>query len=310
MQVHYTTSSAGRISLAISKKIIQGAASYLLNERIPVEVCRKRFERVNALSRLPAGVKLFQTEYGGIPVEVLDPEMPNNTRTVLYCHGGGFCIGSPKTHRELTAWLAKTLGVRVVVPDYRLAPDHPYPAAPDDVMTVYLALLARGIPPNNLVLMGDSAGGNLAMVTLLRLKALEKPMPAAAVLYSPWLDLRCVSESYATKNTNDPVLSGAFLRRMREYYCAGKDLTDPDISPVLGDVSGFPPMLIHVGSDEILLNDSLLFARHVKEQRGDIRVAVWENLWHVFQTQVEFFEPARQSLRETRDFINRTLVNS
>ncbi len=303
MTDHYAKVPVGRVSFSVNKKLVQGISSYLLNENVALDISRKRFERVNALSRLPNGVMVFSAEYGGVPVEVVDPDHHDNTRTVLYCHGGGFCIGSPKTHRELTACLAKTLGARIVVPDYKLAPEHPYPAAADDVLAVYHGLVSSGVSPKNIVIVGDSAGGNLAMVALQRIKALGEMLPAGAVLYSPWVDLRCMTESYVTKQTADPMLSGAWLRRMREYYCHGEALNDPGLSPVLGDLSDMPPILIHVGSEEVLLNDSLLLARHLKEQGGRVQLKVWEKLWHVFQAQVGFFEPARQSVHETRDFL-------
>jgi len=303
MAVHYAKAPVGRISYSVNKKLVQGISSYLLNENVALDISRKRFERVNALSRLPAGVMVFQAEYNGVPVEVVDPEHQSHARTVLYCHGGGFCIGSPKTHRELTAWLAKTLRARIVAPDYRLAPEHPYPAAPDDILSVYHGLVDSGVSPENIVIIGDSAGGNLVMVALQRLKSLGETLPAGAVLYSPWVDLRCMTESYVTKQTADPMLSGAWLRSMREHYCHGEALNNADISPVLGDLSGMPPILIHVGSEEVLLNDSILLARHLKEQGGCVQFKVWEKLWHVFQAQAEFFEPARQSIHETRDFL-------
>jgi len=303
MAVQYAKATVSRVSFSVNKKLIQGISRYLLNENVALDISRKRFERVNALSRLPNGVMISQMEYGAVPVEIVEPEHHDNTRTVLYCHGGGFCIGSPKIHRELTAYLAKTLRARIVVPDYRLAPEHPYPSAPDDVLSVYRGLVTSGVSPKNIVMVGDSAGGNLAMVVLQRLKALGETLPAGAVLYSPWVDLRCMTESYVTKQAVDPMLSGAWLRSMRERYCHGEALDNPDISPVLSDLSGMPPILIHVGSEEVLLNDSLLLARHLKEQGGEVQLKVWKNLWHVFQAQVELFEPARQSVRETSDFL-------
>ncbi len=303
MAVHYAKAPVGRISFSVNRTLVQGISRYLLNENVALDISRKRFERVNALSRLPSRVVISQAEYGGVPVEIIDPENQRHERTVLYCHGGGFCIGSPKTHRELTACLAKTLRARIVVPDYRLAPEHPYPSAPDDVLSVYRGLVAGGVPPKNIVIIGDSAGGNLAMVTLQRLKKQGEALPAGAVLYSPWVDLRCMTESYVTKQTADPILSGAWLRRMRDHYCHGEGPNNPDISPVSGDFSDMPPILIHVGSEEVLLNDSLLLARHLKEQGGVVHLKVWEKLWHVFQAQVELFKPARQSVRETNDFL-------
>ncbi|OUR86730.1 hypothetical protein A9Q81_27810 [Gammaproteobacteria bacterium 42_54_T18] len=303
MTVHYAEAPVGRVSLSVNKTLVQGISRYLLNENVALDVTRKRFERINALSRSPNGVMISQTEYGGVPVEVVDPEHQSHARTVLYCHGGGFCIGSPKIHRELTAWLAKTLGARIVVPGYRLAPEHPYPSAPDDILSVYRGLVASGVSSKNIVMIGDSAGGNLVMVTLQRLKALREMLPAGAVLYSPWVDLRCMTESYVTKQAADPMLSGSWLRSMREHYCHGEGFNNSDISPVLGDLSAMPPILIHVGSEEVLLNDSLLLARHLKEQGGEVQLKVWEKLWHVFQAQIEIFEPARQSVHETRDFL-------
>ncbi|MCG8671616.1 MAG: alpha/beta hydrolase, partial [Pseudomonadales bacterium] len=154
---------------SMNKMMVRGLSTYLVNENIPVPMARKRFERVNRFAPVPTEVSFQQEMIGGVPVEVVLPEQVHEERSLLYFHGGAFCVGTPKTHRELTAWLAKTLQAKVVVPDYRLAPEHPYPAAPDDCFAVYQAMLEQGHNPEKLLVGGDSAGGNLALVLMLRL---------------------------------------------------------------------------------------------------------------------------------------------
>ncbi len=296
-------------SRLLNRALIRGLAGFFVDEKLPVQTQRRRFDALNKISRTPKGVAVEQTRVNGVPVEVITPHHFSGDRHLIYFHGGAFCVGAPKTHRDLTVSLAKTLDRKIWVVDYRLAPEHPFPAGPQDCLAVYRQL-AKELGADRVALGGDSAGGNLVLVTLLMARDAGLPLPEAGVLYSPWTDLRCCSESYYTQRDTDPMLTGPWLRRMREYYRNGEDVHRPELSPLFADLRGLPPLLLHVGSNEILLNDSLSLEAHVREQGGQIHLKVWESLWHVFHAHVQYLEVARQAVKETRSFLNQVNVSA
>lgn len=296
-------------SQRLNQVAIRGLSGLFVNEKLPITTVRQRFSRLNMLASTHRDVSIEQQQVAGVPVEVITPDNAAD-RHIVYFHGGAFCLGEPKTHRDLTVWLAKSVGATVWVVDYRLAPEHPYPAAPDDCEEVYNGLLQQGVAPNQLALAGDSAGGNLVLVTMQRVRRAGAPLPAAAVLYSPWVDLRCTSESYYTQKDTDPMLTGPWLRRMREYYRNGEDVHHPELSPLLGDLAGMPPILLHVGSNEVLLNDALNLESAIRLVAGSIHLKVWESLWHVFHANVQYLEVARQAVLETRHFLHQSMAHN
>ena len=289
-------------SKLVNHALVRSFSWLLVNEKVPVQEQRRRFDTLNLIARAPKGVSLEQTQVAGVPVEVITPDHYSGGKHLVYFHGGAFCVGAPKTHRDLTVSLAKILNRKVWVVDYRLAPENPFPAAPEDCLAVYRELLAD-IAPQDIALAGDSAGGNLVLVVMLMARDQKLPLPAAGVLYSPWTDLRCCTESYYTKRTLDPMLTGPWLRRMRDHYRNGADVHLPELSPVFADLSGLPPMLLHVGSNEVLLNDSLNLEARVRACGGQIHFKVWDSLWHVFHAHVQYLEVARQAVTETRTFL-------
>lgn len=290
-------------STLLNKALVRGLSRFFVNEKLPVQEQRRRFDALNLIARAPSGVLIEQTQVGGVPVEIVTPDHYSGDQHLVYFHGGAFCVGAPKTHRDLTVTLAKTLNRKVWVVDYRLAPEHPFPAAPNDCLSVYRELVSR-IPPQNIALGGDSAGGNLVLVTLIMARQEGLPLPSAGILYSPWTDLRCCTESYYTRRSVDPLLTGPWLRRMRDHYRHGADVHRPELSPVFADLSGLPPLLLHVGSNEVLLNDSLNLEARVRACGGQIHCKVWDSLWHVFHAHVQYLEVARQAVKETRTFLN------
>ena len=292
---------------SLNKAIIRGASYFLVDEKVPVPVQRKRFESINRIVKDPVNVALSEITVADIPVEVITPPAQSSGLTIIYLHGGAFCVGSPRTHRGITTWMATKLHAKVYVPDYRLAPEHPYPAAVDDCVNLYEHLMEAGVDPSKCIIAGDSAGGNLTLVTLLKLKDAARTLPGAAILYSPWVDLRCNSESYVKKKWRDPMLNGPWLRRMQDYYCPDANLLEPYLSPINGDLSGLPPLLVHVGSDEISLDDSLHLERAVRAAGGEIHLKEWAGLWHVYQANAQFLASARLALFETRDFIHHVM---
>lgn len=207
-----------------------------------------------------------------------DPNQP----AVLYFHGGGYSLGSIVTHRELIARIALASGVDVLGINYRLAPEDPYPAAVDDATEAYRWLLAQGTQAKNILLAGDSAGGGLALATLLRLRDAGDPLPSGAVLLSPWTDLTASSDSFNRRKEADPMVKMEGLRTMAEDYAKGR-LEEPEVSPLFADLSGLPPMLVQVGDAEILLDDSLRLAKRLTEADGLVTLQVFERMIHVFQ---------------------------
>ncbi len=220
---------------------------------------------------------------------------------ILYCHGGGYSTGSCVYARTLTTKLAESTSMDVLCFDYRLAPEHPYPAALEDAMKAWDYLMLLGYGARDVVVAGDSAGGNLALALIHRLKAQERLLPRGLVLMSPWTDLTAQGKTHKTKAQVDPVLNAEYLQEMTENYAKGEDLEDPLISPLFGDMKGFPPTYIQVGDCEILLSDSTML--HKKMVKANVRVEldVYEGMWHVFQMSP--FKTAYEAMDKEAEFI-------
>ncbi|MEO1001179.1 MAG: alpha/beta hydrolase fold domain-containing protein, partial [Pseudomonadota bacterium] len=202
---------------------------------------------------------------------------------LLYFHGGGYFQGSPRTHRALAAALAGRAGMAARVPDYRLAPEHPFPAAPEDARALYLGLLAAGLRPGRIVLAGDSAGGGLALALLHVIGAEGLPWPAATVVFSPWTDLTVSGESVRTNAGADPLLPASRLADVGAAYLAGADARDPRASPLFGQFAGAPPTLIQASRHEILRDDSVRMAGVLRDQGVDVTLELSDRLPHVWQ---------------------------
>jgi monoterpene epsilon-lactone hydrolase len=221
--------------------------------------------------------------------------------TLLYLHGGGYFACSPATHRAITGALANR-GFRVFAADYRLAPEHPFPAAVDDALSVYKALLADGASPHTMVIAGDSAGGGLVLATLLAVKAAGLPMPSSALLFSPWTDLAATGESLKTNRRRDPMLRGERILEATGFYVNGADPKNPLISPLYGDLSGLPPLCIQVGDGEVLRDDSTRLADRAKVAGVKVYLKIWKNVPHVWQLFQFFLPEAREAVAEANAF--------
>jgi epsilon-lactone hydrolase len=215
-------------------------------------------------------------------------------RAVLYLHGGGYAIGSLNTHRRLAYDISAACGARVLVIDYRLAPEHPFPAAVEDATTAWRWLLQQGLRPNRLAIAGDSAGGGLTIATLVNLRDHKLALPSCAVAISPWIDLEGIGTSMTARSAQDPMVQKMGLLWMAEMYLAGKDPKTPLAAPLHADLKGLPPILVQVGSAETLLDDATRLAEKLHTSGGEVRLAVWPNQLHVFP----FFAPI---LSEGRD---------
>ena len=220
---------------------------------------------------------------------------------ILHCHGGGYSTGSSLYARTLTSKLAASTSMDVLCFDYRLAPEHPYPAATEDAMKVWNYLMLLGYGARDIILTGDSAGGNLALALTLKLKEEGRLLPRGIVLMSPWTDLTSSGESFTEKAEVDPVLNSDYINRMIQAYADGQDLKNPMISPLFGDFKGFPPVYIQVGENEILLSDSLRLHRAFVKANVSVKLDTYRGMWHVFQMSP--VKAAREAMDKNAEFI-------
>lgn len=239
------------------------------------------------LRRLPENLCVLRADVGRedgteIFAEWFHPEGAPEEFAVLYFHGGAYMAGSLASSRVLAVDFAQATGLNTLSFEYRLSPEHPYPAGIEDAQTVYLNILRLGVCPSGVAFIGDSAGGGMACALLLKLRDEGLPLPGVCVAISPWTDLTLSGESYREKERDDPLLALSKLERAREYYAPEELLTHPYVSPAFGDFTGCPPTLIHVGSDEILLDDARALARAMRACGVEVRLDEWEGLWHVW----------------------------
>ena len=279
---------------------------------VPVETARKHLEMV-ARTLLPRaiGIEVEQSQLGGIDIDWLRPKQARKDKVLLYLHGGAYILGSRRTHRQLASHMARAAGVVAVLPEYRLAPEHQFPAAIEDAVAVYRALLESGFKPQDIVISGDSAGGGLSVATLLSLRHAGDPMPAAAVLLSPFLDVTASGESATTRADQDPWFEVTDMSVVARYYCPDESKWhDPLVSPVFANVSGLPPMLIQVGNDEILLSDSTRFAEKLDAAGIDVEIEIFPDMWHVFQMFVRKMPEARKAVAKIGQYIDKAISSS
>ena len=266
---------------------------------------RAQYERAEKVFPTPPEVKVERVSAPAAPAEWLRPPGAVAGRVVLYLHGGGYVIGSPRSHRHLAAAIASAAAASALLLDYRLAPEHPYPAAVDDATAAYRWLLDQGIAPQHLVIAGDSAGGGLTVATLLALREARVPLPAGGVCISPWVDLTCSGESYRTKAGVDPIVGQAGVAEMAQAYLGTASPRMPLASPLFADLRGLPPLLIHVGSDEVLLDDAVQLAARAKAAGVETTIEVWERMihvWHWFLPMLDEAHAAVETIgRFTRD---------
>jgi len=256
--------------------------------------------------RLPEKCLITPVAIGSLPAEWVAWRGADAGRVILYLHGGGYVLCSPRTHRDLICRIARASGARALSIEYRRGPEHPHPAAVEDAVAAYRWLLKGGTDPKRIAVMGDSAGGGLALVLLQALRRRKIPLPACAVCMSPWADLTCSGETHRTNIGIDPVLPASALPGFARLYAPQGDLSDPAVSPLFGDFAKLPPILIHVGTDEILLDDSRRVAE--KAQAGtEAELKIWPRMIHVFHAMAFLLPQARQAIREIGDFVERRI---
>ncbi|GAG94011.1 unnamed protein product, partial [marine sediment metagenome] len=269
---------------------------------------RKAMEQMATLEKFPEDITFDEIDVNGIPsLWVSTPEVLKE-QVVLYLHGGGYVQGSINTHKGLTYRISRASKSRILLIDYRLAPENPYPAALEDSVAAYKWLIDNeGIDPKKIVISGDSAGGGLTAATLLKLRDLGITLPAGGVLLSPWNDLDITGDSVRTKRRIDPILDASGLFFMANLYIGDEDPKNPYISPLYADLKGMPPLLIQVGSSEIILDDSTRFSEKAKAAGVDVTLDVWDDMIHVFQILALWAPEGAQAIERIGVFIQKLM---
>lgn len=255
------------------------------------------------LIRPPRGTVIVPESAAQVPARWITSSQAGSERVLLYFHGGGWVYGWTQFHALFVGQLTRASKARAMAVDYRLAPEHPYPAALEDCVRAYRSLIDRGVPPGRIVLIGDSAGGNLTLVTLLALKGTGLPLPAAGICLSPVTDLAAKRDASVRNVRKDVVLNPASMKFFHESYLDGQDPHDPLISPVYADLIGLPPLLIQVGGDEILLDDAEKLAAQAVQAGVDATLHVYPGMWHVWQLFAPFLPEAEKAVEEIGQFV-------
>lgn len=270
-----------------------------------VATMRQGMESMVGTMPAPEGMKAVPVDAGGVPAEWVTMPGVRNDRALLYLHGGGYVIGSINTHRALAARLSRDLDAKVLIIDYRLAPENPHPAAVDDAVAAFRFLVAEGFAANQIVLAGDSAGGGLTVATLLALRDAGEALPAAGACLSPWFDLGGTGDSNTTRAASDPVVNMPGLLRMAQMYIGDRKPKEvPTGSPLYSDPKGLPPLLLQVGDVEILLDDSTRFAEKASAAGVDVQLEVWPEMVHVWHAFGDMVPESKDAVEKVAKFLD------
>jgi acetyl esterase/lipase len=245
---------------------------------------------------------------GGVDGEWIAPGGAQQDKAILYFHGGGFRLGSVSSHRDMIARIADASGCRVLAINYRLAPEHRFPAPVDDALAAYGWMLDQGLKPENVAFAGDSAGGNLVLAGMLSLRERGLPLPVAGVLMSPWTDLAATGASYVSRADADPIHQRPMILALAKNYLGeGDDSHDPLASPLYADLTGLPPLLIQVGDSETVLDDSTMFTEKARAAGVEVELQVWDGMIHVFQMFAAELAEGRQAIGSIAQFLIKQL---
>lgn len=275
----------------------------LKNRHLPLAEMRDKLEKNARRYRLPKDVTCQPGQPGMPTADWLIPDDRRSERVILYLHGGGYVMGSRNTYRFFAAHLARACGMRVRLLDYRLAPEHPFPVALDDTLAAFHDVCGQGIAPEQIVLVGDSAGGGLALAAAVALRDAGQPGPGQIVCLSPFTDLAMTGASIDSKAAIDPWVTKTSLH-LADMYRGELPPTHPLLSPLYADLAGLPPVLVQVGSDEILLDDATRVAARIEAAGGSARLSVWPRMWHVFPLFAPYLPEANRALKEIAEFLH------
>lgn len=288
-----------KIIMYFLRKQLSGWSKGTINEQ------RARQEKSARFFRLPKQIRRQVITDIGVPSEwIHSPDSCSGT--ILYLHGGAYALGSINSHRELIARLVNTTNCRALAINYRLAPENPFPAALEDAINAYDWLISIGINPSRICIAGDSAGGGLAIATLLALREKDMPLPAGVLCFSPWFDLTLSGDSVYKNENLDPILSSSILETYVNYYIGSNKASEPMISPLFADLRGLPPIHIQSGRNEILLDDSVRFYEKAQQAGVDVTLKIWDDMIHVFQL-FDFLPETKESMKQVSAFVSRVM---
>jgi monoterpene epsilon-lactone hydrolase len=270
-----------------------------------IEEQRANFEEMASLSPVPPDLHREPVDAGGVPAEWIAVPGAAEDRVILYLHGGGYVIGSLDTHREMISRLSRAASARALAIDYRLAPEHAYPAAVEDSTAAYRWLVSTGVDPSRLVIAGDSAGGGLTVASLVVLREAGEPLPTAGVCLSPWVDLECLGESMTAKAEVDPIVQREPILAMAKAYLGNAHPRTPLASPLYADLKGLPPLLIQVGTAEALLDDSMRLAERAKSAGVEVVLEPWDDMIHVWQLFAAMLPEGQRAIERIGEFIRK-----
>ena len=269
---------------------------------------RKHMDAMTAAMPTPEGVAFTPVDANGIRAEWTVADGAREEVAIVYFHGGGYVMGSLATHRGHCARISQAARARVLSVDYRLGPEHPHPAAVEDALAAVRFVRSSGYAPRRTALAGDSAGGGLTLATLVALRDAGDPMPAAGLCISPWTDLAFTGDTIRSKAAEDPMVRAADLRLMGEAYLAGRDPKTPLASPLYANLAGLPPLLIQVGSAEILLDDAVRVAEHARKAGVDTELRVWPDMFHVWHAFAQILPEGQQAVEEMAAFLEKRIA--
>lgn len=270
---------------------------------------RQRRELIRAAARMKPfharGGRITPQTTAGLPGLMVTPTGADSGRMLIYFHGGGYAVGAPQLYTSMAARIARLTGARVLLPSYRLAPEHPFPAGLDDALAVYRAVLESGLPAAHIAFGGDSAGGGLSLACALAARDAGLPQPAAIVAYSPWTDLTVSGDSIRRHVASERVLSPREAERFVRSYLGDRDRSQPLASPLFADFNGIAPLLIQVAGDEILFDDSRRLAERASAAGVPVELQIWDGVWHVWQAMPALLPEADAALASTAAFLKR-----
>ena len=291
---------------SVMRGVVRGVLKPVLGTGLSVTTQRRIVSAITTSNRPPRGVDVGPLDMHGVPALKVAPSGQNSSpnKAILYLHGGAYVLGAAKGYRNVAGHLALATGADVFTIDYRLAPEHPYPAAVDDAVSAYEWLLEQGYTPEKIAIGGDSAGGGLTLATALALREQNIGLPCALALISPWVDLTLSGNTLQTKANADAMLRETWLARSAKQYMGNAPLDHPGGSPLFADLAGLPPMLIHTGEDEILLDDSRRLAERAQTAGVQVSHKIYADLWHVFQLHAGMMPESAAALDDLGDELN------
>jgi epsilon-lactone hydrolase len=283
--------------------VIQMVKALMAKEANNVAEMRANFAEAMSALRAAPDVTSTPVDAGGVRSEWIVPPGATEGRVLLYLHGGGYVVGSVDMYRDLISRLARAAGARALGIDYRLAPEHPFPAAVEDATAAYRWLVSHGTAPARIAIAGDSAGGGLTLATLTALRDAGEPLPAAAACLSPWVDLQGIGASMTSKAAVDPFVQKEMIQFMAQQYLGDRDPRTPLAAPLYADLQGLPPLLIQVGTAEVLLDDATRIAERARAAGVEVSLEVWDDMIHVWQLFAPILPEGQQAIERIGAFI-------